>query len=68
MRANERVHFMFGASTLRRGTRSGGITPPIAALLPSPDLVPADPALFQEKSVEVVEHAEVAHVNKVEAK
>jgi hypothetical protein len=30
--------------------------------------VPADPALFQEKSVEVVEHAEVAHVNKVEAK
>jgi len=27
--------------------------------------VPADPALFQERSVEVVEHAEVAHVDKV---
>lgn len=26
--------------------------------------VPADPTLFQEKSVEVVEHAEVAHVDK----
>ena len=32
-----------GTHAIRRGTRSGARTPPITALFPAPDLVPAPP-------------------------